>query len=85
MSSIEAKQLKRFWELETPSGTINGTNTSFTLAFEPLENDAVTIFKNGLLQRPTTDYTISGVNISFVTAPAVASDLKAQYIRKSGG
>ena len=82
--TIEAKQLKRFWVIETPTGTVDGSNTAFTLAEEPLEADAVIIFKNGLLQRPGDDVTLSGQNITFATAPALGSDIKVQYIRKTG-
>lgn len=53
---------------ETPSGTINGSNVTFTLANTPTSGK-VTIYKNGVLQAPTTDYTISGGTITFVTAP----------------
>jgi hypothetical protein len=84
MSRISAEFLLKFWTLETPSGTVNGSNTVFTLAFTPVENDAVTVFLNGLFQRPTTDYSISGTTITFVTAPPVASDVRTSYIRKTG-
>lgn len=53
---------------ETPSGTINGSNVTFTLANTPTSGK-VTVYKNGVLQAPTTDYTISGGTITFVTAP----------------
>lgn len=84
MSRIDAEFLKKFWTIETPSGTVNGSNTTFTIANVPLETEAVQVFKNGLLQRLTTDYTFSGTTITFVNAPATASDLQVHYIRKTG-
>lgn len=45
-------------ENETPAGTINGVNDTFTLAHAPL--GPVQLFRNGLLQLLGTDYTISG-------------------------
>ena len=85
MSRITAKQLKKFLVIETPSGTINGSNTAFTLGNTPLENDAVLLFLNGLMQGPGgTDYSLSGTSITFTTAPATNSDLRAFYIRNDG-
>lgn len=84
MSNLDARSLKRFWVDETPSGTINGSNTVFTLAQTPIENDAVDVFLDGLKQLPTTDYSVSGVTITFVTAPATGQILKADYIRAKG-
>lgn len=81
---IDAEFLKKFFTIEVPSGTVNGSNQAFTLAFTPLENDAVNVFINGLFQKPTTHYTISGTTITFVTAPAVGQDVVVYYIRKTG-
>jgi len=55
-------------DLETPSGTINGSNTSFTLANTPVTG-SVHLYKNGQLLTPTTDYSISGSTITMVVAP----------------
>lgn len=53
---------------EAPSGTINGTNVTFTLANTPTAG-TVTLYKNGLILKLTTDYSISGSTITFVIAP----------------
>lgn len=84
MSRLDAQSLKKFWEDETPSGTINGTNTVFTLAQTPLENAAVDVYLDGLKQIPTTDYSVSGSTITFVTAPVVGQTLRVDYIRSKG-
>lgn len=81
---LDAEFLKKFFTIETPSGSINGSNVTFTLAFTPLENDAVTVYLNGIFQKPTTHYTISGSTITFVSAPAVGQDVVVYYIRKTG-
>lgn len=85
MSTIEAKQLNRFWIDEAPTGTINGSNVTFTLSQEPIENDAVELYLNGIYLTYTTDYTISGTTITMVAAPVVGQVLRASYIQKSGG
>lgn len=85
MSQLDAQQLNRFWITEVPSGTINGSNVTFTLSQEPLEVDSVAVFLNGLKQKKTTDYSISGTTITFVVAPATAQVLEVQYVQKKGG
>lgn len=68
---------------ETPSGTVNGVNTSFTV-----QNSPVQFFLNGLLQATSTDYTSSGsgpYTISMVSAPATSSILKSYYGSVAGG
>lgn len=84
MARLDAEFLKKFFTIETPTGAVNGTNAVFTVSFTPLENDAVMIFVNGLFQKPTTHYSISGSTITFVTAPAVGQDVVVYYIRKTG-
>ena len=85
MSRIQAKNLRRFWKLETPAGAVNGTNKAFTMTETPLENDAVLVFVNGLLREQGSDYSISGKVITFVTAPAVAQKVTVQYVQNVGG
>jgi hypothetical protein len=58
---------------EAPAGTLNGTNTVFTLSFTPNPVDSLLLFLNGVAQNPGADYSISGVTITF-TVPPVASD-----------
>jgi hypothetical protein len=55
---------------ETPSGLLNGTNTTFGLAFTPVTGSEL-IFLNGILQQvgAGNDYTISGTTITMLSAP----------------
>lgn len=67
---------------QTLTGTVNGTNTVFTLPSAPLTGTA-SVYLNGLLQRPTTDYSIAGSTVTFVVAPSAtgAADwVAASYI-----
>ena len=54
---------------EVPTGTINGTNTTFTLANTPSVAASVHVYVNGLRQFLGTgnDYTFSGTTITFLT------------------
>lgn len=69
-----------FIDNETPAGTINGLNVTFTLANTPFAGSEH-IFKNGLRQKPGggNDYTISGNTITFAVAPLGGSILLADY------
>jgi len=70
---------------ETPTGTINGTNVTFTLANTPYTNN-LRLYKNGVRLKPGAgnDYTISGNTITMATAPATGTALLADYELTSG-
>ena len=66
-----------FAELNDVSGSFNGSTTQFALttrigglAITPVVEAALLISLDGVIQEPTTDYTVSGTNITFTTAPA---------------
>lgn len=73
--------LSDFVTSETPTGTVDGVNDDFTLAFTPA--GGVHFYINGLLQEVGggNDYTISGPNITTTTPPAPGSILLASYIK----
>ena len=48
--------------------TGDGSTTAFTVS-SGADVDSVLVFVNGVYQRPTTDYTISGTTLTFGTAP----------------
>jgi hypothetical protein len=66
---------------ETPSGLINSSNVTYTLANTPVVG-TVMVFLNGMLQSPGVgeDYTISGTTITFTKAPRTHNTLLASYI-----
>jgi len=63
---------------EIPSGTVNSSNVTFTLANTPTSG-TVRLYQNGLRLALTTDYTISGSTITFVTAPTTDDILLSDY------
>jgi hypothetical protein len=68
---------------EIPSGTIDGSNVTFTLANTPVTG-TIQLFKNGFLLKPTTDYSVSGSTITMVTAPSntgYSDVLLAHYLK----
>ena len=44
--------------------------SSITLGTSVLHSDAIRVSFNGVVQKPETDYTVSGTTLSFVEAPA---------------
>ena len=52
-----------FVDGEIPTGLINGSNRTFTLAQTP--NGGILLCRNGIVQRLNTDYTVSGKVITF--------------------
>ena len=65
---------------EVPSGTVNGSNTVFTLANTPVTGKIV-FFQNGPALKLTTYWSISGNTITFVTAPATGAEIFCNYIK----
>lgn len=63
---------------EIPTGTIDGTNNTFTLSNVPY-NGTDQIFVNGYLKKKSIDYTISGNTITFINIPAVSSVMLVSY------
>jgi hypothetical protein len=67
-------------DAEVPSGTINGTNSAFTLNHTPA-GSSLQLTRNGLIQKLGIDYTISGATITFLTVaiPGTGETLQAWY------
>ncbi len=65
---------------ETPSGTVNGSNVTFTLANSPIAGSQE-VYLNGILLESGAgnDYTISGVTISMLVTPQTGDKLRATY------
>jgi hypothetical protein len=77
-TAIAAKFVTR----ETPTGAVNGTNTSFVLANTPVAGSEQ-VFLNGILQEPGSgnDYTISVATITYLTAPVTGDKVRVNYIK----
>ena len=55
----------------TRNATGDGSTTTFTVT-NGTAVDNVLVMENGIVQKPTSDYTISGTTLTFTTAPASA-------------
>lgn len=65
---------------ETPTGSVNGSNTSFTLANTPSAGTEE-IYLNGILMDSGAgnDYTISGATITMLVVPQTNDKLRVNY------
>jgi hypothetical protein len=61
---------------ESPAGTLDGSNRTFSILYSPQPTTSLQVFKNGMFQRPgaVNDYTLSGVSITF-TSPSTPTSL----------
>ena len=73
----------RFSDPETPGGTIDGMNATFTLANSPNPPLSLALFKNGFLLSAgvLNDYTLSGntITVNLGAVPTPGDTLTASY------
>ena len=68
-------------DTETPGGTVNGSNATFTLAFTPAPAASLLLYRNGLLMSPGVDFTLATNQITFLvtSVPQTGDTLTASY------
>ena len=69
---------------EVPSGLVNGSNVTFTLASTPDPNSVV-VYLNGMRLKVggSNDYTLSGLTLTFVLAPKTGDKILVDYLKAS--
>ena len=74
-----------FQDAETPSGTIDGVNVTFTLAAAPNPAASLVLTKNGIVQESGSDFTLSVATITFLAgAEPQAGDTLLSWYRTDG-
>ncbi len=74
-----------FVDAETPQGSVNGTNSTFTLSQTPSPTASLMLYRNGLVQASGIDFTLSGQTISFLSASIPkTSDILLAFYRAAG-
>ena len=70
-----------FLDGDSPSGMVNGTNTTFTLSQAPSPSTSLSLYRNGIMQKAGQDFTLSGSTVTFAPAntPQVGDTLLASY------
>jgi len=69
-------------ETTTQSFTGDGTTTSFTLTDAPVVSSGVLVFIDGIQQKLTTHFSVSGSNIIFNTAPDASAEIDVYTLVK---
>ncbi len=80
LSSVAA--LPSFVDNESPVGSLDGTNSTFTLSSTPNPASSLALFRNGILLRQKSDYSIAGNQIVFANVnplPQPGDTLSASY------
>lgn len=68
----------RFVHDETPTGAVNGSNPTFTLANSPTTGTLI-VYEGGVRKLLTTDFTLSGATITFTYNPPDGSYVRCDY------
>ena len=76
-----ATNLKSF---TTDAFTGDGSTTAFTLTETPAVANSVMVFVDGILQKSTTNYSISGATLTFTSAPDASAEIEAKHMRLRG-
>ena len=67
----------------TRTGSGDGSTTTFTVTSGTAVDD-VLVLLNGVVQRPTNDYTISGTTLTFTTAPEASDTIVVRELPRVG-
>ena len=69
LKKIQKSNIATTLTYNTRTGTGDGSTTTFTVTSGATVDDVI-VTENGVVQAPTSDYTISGTTLTFGTAPA---------------
>ena len=76
-----ATNLKSF---TTDAFTGDGSTTAFTLSETPAVANSVMVFVDGILQKSTSNYSISGSTLTFTSAPDASAEVEAKHMGLRG-
>ena len=72
-----AANLKTF---TTDAFTANGSTAAFTLSETPAAANSVMVFADGILQKATTNYSVSGNVVTFTSNPANGTEIEVKHM-----
>jgi len=77
---LARRSAPNYTDNETPTGAINSSNVTYTLAAAPNPAASLDLYLNGVRQTGGgVDYTLSGLTITYVTAPSTGDAHVASY------
>ena len=68
----------------TDTFVIDGNTAAFTLTEIPPNSNSVLVFADGILQKITTNYTISGSTLTFTSNPANLTEIEVKHMGVRG-
>jgi hypothetical protein len=70
-----------FVDGDLPTGIVDGSNATFALTAVPAPSASLSFYRNGMLQKPSVDYTATGNSVQFLTGatPQPGDTLLASY------
>ena len=84
MALINGIWLDDIFAQETPTGTVDGVNTDFTISATPHSDTGIVVFLNGLPQILGVHWNLNMSTptiIEFVTAPAPGQSVYVWYVK----
>lgn len=72
-----ASDLKTF---TTDTFTGDNSDTAFTLSESPANSNGIMVFVDGILQKATTNYSVSGTTLTFTAAPATNAEIEVKHL-----
>jgi len=79
LKKIQKVNLSPTLTYNTRTGTGDGSTVAFTVT-SGMTDDTVIVTENGVVQAPTSDFSISGTTLTFTTAPASGVAVKIQEL-----
>jgi hypothetical protein len=78
---FDPTQLPGYSDGESPSGVVDGANTNFGLAGQPAPPASLLLFRNGMVQKQGSDYTLTGSVVQYAAGaiPQPGDTLMAWY------
>ncbi len=64
----------------TDTFTGNGSTTAFTLSESPTNTNSLMVFVDGILQKASTNYGVSGTTLTFTSAPANSAEIEVKHL-----
>ena len=79
--SVGADQLTNLKSFTTDVHLLlDGSTTAFTLSETPIVANSVMVFIDGILQKITTNYSVSGNTLTFTSAPDASAEIEVKHM-----
>ena len=70
--------------ITTDSFTGDGSTAAFTMTETPPAGNSILVMVDGIVQKITSNYTVSGTTLTFTTAPDASAEIEAKHLGVRG-